>query len=342
MMPIRHSRPAQLSTSCRDVLAVPVRMSLSGIHFGFNLGPRLRHSGATVLLLLLLATPLFAETKTGASTLLLGGGARATALRGAYTAAAGDLDAMFFNPGGLSAIGRRQAAFTHADTAFDATYDVVQFASPHKNATWGVTLARLGVSDINGRDANRRSTGVQSASDVVGSISISRDFLAVAGVGATVKYFESRIISDRAATVAFDIGAVARVPNRPLWFGASVLNMGHGLRFIEETTPLPLTIAVGAATRLANILNFTVDAKRFVRTENSEIVTGVEYSLLPTASLRAGYASSLSGDQESGLISLGNWKGGLGLAIGAYQLDYAISSESDLDAAHRVTLSRVF
>ena len=216
--------------------------------------------------------------------------------------------------------------------------------SPFRTA-WGVCVARLGLGDIEGRNENRARTGTQSSSDLLASLSYSRDFQATTGVGGTVKFFESQIAGDNTSTFAFDLGTVVRVPNQPLWLGASALNMGHGLRFIEQTTPLPLTLAVGAAARVNNALNILVDVKRYVRNDKTDIVTGVEYFLLPTAQLRLGYAAPIAGassSNNSNLTELGHWKGGFGLGLASYQLDYAISSDSDADTLHRISLSRVF
>jgi hypothetical protein len=165
------------------------------------------------------------------------------------------------------------------------------------------------------------------------------------GVGASVKFFESSIAGDNASTVAMDVGSVVRVPQQPLWFGASILNIGHGLKFIDQTTPLPLTFSVGAAARIADSLNFAVDVKRFQRNKTTDVVTGFEYFLLPTAQIRLGYASGINNrlaDNNAGLSGLGNWQGGLGLEISGYQLDYAISSDNESDALQRISLSRVF
>lgn len=292
-----------------------------------------------------LMTPLNAEMKSGASTLLLGGSARSSALRGAYTAAAGDTDAMIYNPGGLSAIGRPQLSLTHAEMALGSDYDVIQYAQPQNHSAWGLTVARLGVGEIQGRDENRLSTGRQSSSDVMAQLSYSHDFYARTGVGGSIKYFESRIATEKASSVAFDFGTVTQWPNRPLWFGISILNVGSGLQYIDKKTPLPLTIGVGSALRVSGALNILLDVKRYPHDERTEVVTGLEYYLLPTTQIRLGYASSIAGthnQSDNNLKELGNWKGGLGLGLAGYQLDYSISSDAESETLHRISLSRVF
>ncbi|MBI5244034.1 MAG: UPF0164 family protein, partial [Elusimicrobia bacterium] len=56
------------------------------------------------LILLLSAQAAWAETKTGAAFLKIGTGARAEAMGGAYTAIADDVNALYYNPGGLAAL----------------------------------------------------------------------------------------------------------------------------------------------------------------------------------------------------------------------------------------------
>jgi len=104
---------------------------------------------------LLAAGPARADKYAG-EFMLGGGGARAMALGGAFTAVADDPSATFWNPAGLAAITARQALAMHeerfgglVDRDFAAYVQPVGWALlGGEEAGFGVSIIRLGIDDI--------------------------------------------------------------------------------------------------------------------------------------------------------------------------------------------------
>lgn len=301
-----------------------------------------------VLAFAFLLTPshlLIAAVNAGAAFLKIDTGARPTAMGGAYTALADDVNALYYNPGGLAHLKRREVGATHAQWLGNTTFDFLGYAMPTKYGSFGLGVTRLGLGDIKNRDANRNVSGSFQASDTAYTLGYSRSVARWTGLGANLKYLQSRIGQYSASAVAFDLGVHQRIPGRPLSLGFSVLNLGNGMKFLDQRDPLPLSIGVGASYRIAGAMQLTMDVRREVYDRETNFSIGSEYALLPTLAVRAGYISTLAqqtGSSSGGLDALGGLGGGLGLKLGRYRFDYTFTPYGNLGNAQRLSLGAKF
>ena len=129
-----------------------------------------------------------------------------------------------------------------------------------------------------------------------------------------------------------DLGARHQVAGSPLALGVSVVNIGPGMKFLNQRDPLPLTLAVGAAYRLGGVFNLALDVRREVNDKRTEIGIGTEYAVLSSLSLRVGYASQSARTSGSG--------GGAGLGINTrrFRADYTFTPFGQLGNVQRVSL----
>ncbi|MFA6093803.1 MAG: PorV/PorQ family protein [Elusimicrobiota bacterium] len=297
-------------------------------------------------LLFIAALPLYAFD-SGAAFLRIGTGARAEALGGAYTALASDVNALRYNPGGLGGLSKRELGFTHAQWVMDSQFDVLAFAQPLKTGSLGVGMARLGMGAIEGRSADRQATEGFTASDSVYTLGYGRPIVEAfggnLGAGINVKYLESRIGSDSASTFAADFGLMQKLDGLPMTLGLSVLNMGQGLKFLDQRDPLPLTVSVGGAYRLAGAFNIALDVRHEPQDKSFDVGVGTEYSIISGFALRAGYASASatrsSKNDGAGLAGLG---GGFGLRLRNYSADYTFTPFGELGNVQRLSLGARF
>jgi len=199
---------------------------------------------------------LLAALNSGAAFLKIGTGARPAAMGGAYTAIADDVNALYYNPGGLAQLEKRELGATHMEWLLDTKFDFLGYAHPTKMGTFALGVTRLSSGKVEGRDADRRTTGDFTTSDTAYTVSFSRRLRSEllshygnANVGANVKLLRSSIGGYSAQTQAIDLGAQYRCAGSPLSLGISVLNIGPGMRFLEQRDPLPLTFSVGGAYR---------------------------------------------------------------------------------------------
>jgi hypothetical protein len=282
-----------------------------------------------------------ATLRSGTAFLQIDPAAGPASLAGAYTAASGNIDSMAYNPAGLSMLKQREAAFTHGEWLMDTRYEYLAYGQPTSIGTFGVSAVRLGYGDLEGRDESRQATGDFSAYDSAYTLAYSHAISADTGLGAAVKFIERKIDQDHASSYALDFGGVTRIPGKPLQLGASILNVGPGVRFIDQTDPLPLTFALGAAYEPSRSFTLRADIKHEPNDQRTTGMTGFEFAPVSAVALRAGYQFPLSSTGDS-LWDMNNVRGGLGLRFSRFRLDYALAPMGDLGLTHRFTFSMGF
>jgi hypothetical protein len=118
------------------------------------------------------------------------------------------------------------------------------------------------------------------------------------------------------------------------------------MKFIDEAYSLPLTLSVGAGYRLLGALTMSMDVRRRVYTEDTEICVGTEYWVYNTVALRTGYLSNLSAlagaSDDSGIDDIKGLGAGVGIKVFKYNLDYSLSEQKDLGNTHRISFSTEF
>ncbi len=287
---------------------------------------------------------LFAGAQTGASFLRIGTGARPAALGGAYTAMARDVDSIYYNPSGLAAINHKEFGATHSQWLLGTTFDFIGYAQPTKYGTVGLGVTRLGSGKFEGRDANGNVSAGYEASDTAYAFSYAKGVSKRTRMGGSLKYLRSEIAGYSAETVAADFGAQHTLSGRPITLGASLLNVGRGMQFLDQVDPLPLTASVGAAYRVGGTLNIAVDLRQDLNEGGIDIGIGTEYALLPSFSLRAGYASQFDGTSgaDGALGQLGGLGGGFGIRRNGYRADYTFTPFGALGNVQRFSLGARF
>jgi hypothetical protein len=310
------------------------------------------------------------HAQESAAFLNMGYGARSMAMGNTSTALAADSDAIYWNPAGLAAANQTQIGMTRAQMFLGDTYDAVSVAvplgtrmgtryeklgyrntavatynEPIKRGVLGFGVTRLAHSEQQGRDLNRRRTNSFDASDIAVSIGYSRSILRRMSAGLAFKKIESKIADRSAGTYAADFGAMYQFRGARRWrLGAAVRNMGPGLRYDREASPLPLSFSVG--TGFEALPNLMVASEIQVRPNADKIVwsLGTEYAILPTLSLRGGLLQDQFSAEAVGNsnVGLGSFGGGLGFKWGRFDLDYSITPFGILGNISRFSLRARF
>ncbi|MBI5239113.1 MAG: PorV/PorQ family protein [Elusimicrobia bacterium] len=300
----------------------------------------------TTLALLALLTPAAVRGGETAAFLKLGVGARAVGMGGAYTALANDVNALGWNPAGLSSLNKRELGAMHAELAAQTRYDFIGYAQPVKYGTLGVGAVYLSHGGLEGRSETGAPTGTYGASDQAVSLGLASRLDAGLRLGANVKYIRSSIANVSAQSFALDLGGQyalkgVRGPGLPL-LGVSVQNLGPGMKYLDQTSQLPLTMAAGIGYQLPVGLTFAMDFKHRPHSRDSELSVGTEYALLANFALRAGYATqkAYNGTRASagGFSALSGFATGLGFKMKAYSLDYAFTPAGEMGNVQRFSL----
>ncbi|OGS07847.1 MAG: hypothetical protein A2270_01760 [Elusimicrobia bacterium RIFOXYA12_FULL_51_18] len=275
------------------------------------------------------------STGTGTAAFLkLPVDARSGGMGEAVCGGAGGAMALFQNPAGLAGNRGASISFSHALLMEELSYDVLGAAVPFRKAgIIGVGAQYLKYGNFASFDNTGSGVGTLSPRDSAFSLgwgmNIAEDIMA----GAGVKYIDSRI-SGSAATTAMDLGLLVKLENISAGFAAQ--NLGKGLKFNEETSPLPLNIKFGVDIpyqeewRWAADINFPNDGLVW-------LAAGGEYAfdLKPWTLLgRAGYNTAAWDTRELNGISMG-----FGLANKNLTFDYAFRTMGMLGSTHHLGIS---
>ncbi|MCX6835071.1 MAG: PorV/PorQ family protein, partial [candidate division Zixibacteria bacterium] len=162
---------------------------------------------------------------TAADFLMIGHGARAASLGGAYTAMASEATAAYWNPAGLTGIDGAQVTFGHFAWYQDITVEQMSFGFPvgeRFSGALSATYVNYGI--IQGYDVLGESSGDIVAYDWVGGISLAMAVSDRFSFGLTGKYVSQRLDDITASAFASDIGL--RYSGESFALGATVINLG--------------------------------------------------------------------------------------------------------------------
>lgn len=305
----------------------------------------------------------FKDTDVGTSSaqfLKLGADARTTAMGQAGRAVAEDANAVYWNPAGLAALTHRHVTMTHGALYQGVFYEYLAYAQPIRSrasgrrerelradqfGAWGAALLYLNAGQISELDNAGLGTGESyTPQDVAFIAGWGMPINRVLDLGVSGKYISSRI-KGNSSTGAFDLGGRLRLRflfDLPWVVSAGVYNLGGRLKFIEEESPLPLTIAVGNSLRLTKNWLVAVDVVA-PKDAAPHPALGTEYRFVYDADLsgmlRLGYNRRASGGDLDGLTGL---TAGGGFGVGRFGFDYAWAPFGALGDTHRLSLNYRF
>ncbi len=292
-----------------------------------------RRAAAAVLALFMAGTVRAAET---ASFLGVGTGARGLAMGGAYTALADDANAIYWNPAGLAAAEKREVSISHAELSQGTRHDFIAYAHPTSQGTFAGAFTYLSQSAIDGRNAAGLKTGSFQASDAAASLAFARKTEFV-DFGVSAKYLRSHIAATEAQSLAVDAGLRRKVG--AVLLGASIRNVGPGLKYENERNDLPLRLAVGAAYQLTGGHSLAAEILNGPRGAGTDAGFGGEFQAAKDFHLRAGYTTQSAIAGGSGFDAARGLTLGIGFRNERWGLDYAAVPMGELGSTHRFTLS---
>lgn len=297
----------------------------------------------------LLATAAAASAQESAAFLKIGPGSRAAGMGGAYTAFAAGVDAIVWNPARLSLQKKRELGAAHAELKAGTRYDFLGYAHPAARGVFGISATLLHHAPIDARDASGLPDGRFNAYDAAfgAAYGFRVPSLPALRLGMGVRWIRGVIAEASAQTVAGDIAAAYDFAGAGgegnLLAGLAVQNIGSGLRFIDETSPLPLTFALGLGTRLFRGVLAAVDYKHRPRARVGELNVGGEFTVFQGFALRAGIDARISRDTGvSDLSLLNGFAAGFGYGGTVFSVDYAMTPFGVLGRIQRLSMAARF
>mgnify|MGYP001578545622 CR=1 FL=1 len=283
-----------------------------------------------------------AGTKTG-TFLKFEPGGRQSAMGGTYAAYGSDVFALWGQPAALGSAPRAwQVGFQHAELFQGVTQEYLGIAGGFGDRSRvGLVVNTVGIDDLlrTTENAGGQLTGTGGtfgARDLAVALNYGIQMSEYITLGAAAKYVGSEIDDVRASGFAADFGVQMRLRNiEDLTIGASVTNVGTGLKFIRTRDDFPTTFRLGAAYRIRSMkLLLAADAVKSLDRDFDGGV-GAEWRPVEILKLRVGYRTQ-GDDVGEGLTA------GLGVNLAGLEIDYAYVPYGVLGDAHRVSAAYLF
>jgi hypothetical protein len=203
---------------------------------------------------------------TSAEFLLLGAGARGTALGGSFAAIATDISALYYNPAGVAMLDRPGLMIGTYDYVADTRYSWGGVAFPFSGGsrTIGFQLGTFGFKDqpIYTEEQPNGTGGTYSVNQTFVGATFAQNFSDRFSAGLTAKYVDDRLgtVSGSAFAVDFGTNFHASLNNHPVKFSFVLANLGSnltysgtGLQGNVQREPLPGEDPVPTLPQLADL-----------------------------------------------------------------------------------------
>jgi len=269
---------------------------------------------------------------------------RAAAMADAYAAVPGGLASLSYNPAGVAAARRPQLDTTFTSGVLDDTFGFLGWAQPLRYGVGAVGLSYYDAGKVDLNFANGTSASRTAARDFVGHLAWAVPLPGGLSIGATGKFFRFELAQEaKASGAALDAGAQWVTPLRGVSIGAALQNAGPGVKFEQETDPLPLTARGGlswawantpkrAPGELSEVTGMTVLVSADgVKVRDEAVVAalgaelGTDFGKTTTIALRAGWRFN----SDAARLTIG-----VGMREGRFSLDYAMAEKRSLGQTH--------
>lgn len=287
---------------------------------------------------------------------------RALGMGGAFVAVADDVYAAEYNPAGLGQLYLPEASAMYQSGFDDATLQHLSFGLPLPIQGFaGFDKPGLGVSAMfsdSGRfvynpiDSNGSVNSVSMDAESTRVIALSygekifSDEVDLEGytakidqyLGLSVKYIGTELLETYSASaLAFDGGWLLRENNLGLSLGASISNFGGGVKYYQETTPLPTILRLGAAYQRPTVMSQSVllaaEADLYLQEKLKSLRFGLEYHFQEYFDFRLGYRAAE--DNKGPTV-------GLGVHYENFSLDFGMTMGGEVFNTSQVSFAYKF
>jgi len=271
---------------------------------------------------------------TGFSSLKILPGVREAGMAGTGVASAFGPQAITVNPAAGAATDGFAATASYAKWILDTHHQSLFVARSFPALCVGVGVTSFSAGQFEYRvKPTEDPIGTFTPTDFSAYLNLARPIGKMVQVGLTARYFYSRVYEDEAAGLGID-GGVRVMPIERLTLGASIVDFGKKMYFVQEEFLLPTRGRLGASYDILPFdhgrLTVTADGSYFLNSKETGAAAGLEFAWSEVVALRAGYDF---------LSEANHLNFGLGLRAGLFRFDYSFAAMNlDLGGAHRVSV----
>lgn len=285
----------------------------------------------------------------GAAFLKIEGGSRPVGMGGAFAGLANDVNTIFWNPAGLTAVHDQELTAMQHFSFADISNQTIGYAQRAGQVVWGASF----LGSFTEIERRQGPTEDPDSSVTVGGFATGLSLAVPLGtalsLGGTAKIISQQLDIQNVYGGAADVGLVLRLADDRLGIGVALQNAG----VLEGDENLPMALRAGLAFRTWESLTeeaaamparrgvwaFVADAHVPLIDANPSFHLGVERWFYGSVAARVGYKIGMNENPSDGLaLGVGVRRSGEdALANIDFQFDYAFVPDVDVGNAHRVS-----
>lgn len=288
---------------------------------------------------------------TGAAFLKIEGGSRPAGLGGAFAGLANDINTIFWNPAGLTAVHDRELTAMQHFSFADINNQTIGYAQRIERLVWGASFLGSFTEIERRQGPTEDPDSTVTVGGFATGLSLAYPLGEAISIGGTAKIISEQLDIQNAFGVAADVGLVARLLDNRLGVGVAVQNAG----VLDGGENLPMALRAGLAYRTwkqpapevetdkplptQELWALVADAHLPLLDANPSFHVGIERWFYESVAARIGYRIGFNENPSDGLsLGVGVRRSGEDMLANIdFQFDYAFVPDAYLGNAHRVS-----
>ena len=314
--------------------------------------------------LLFTGTQSFAEPHgsagtAGAAFLKIEPGSRPVGMGGAFAGLANDINTIFWNPAGLTAVHTRELTAMQHFWIADISNQSIGYAQRSNKFVWGASLVGS-FTEIERRvGATPEPDSTVTVGGLATGLSLAYPLSPNVSIGGTAKFISQQLDIQNVYGAAADLGVILRMLDDHLGIGITIQNAGVFFEAADRDDKLPddslpMALRAGLAYRTWKQVEAETEEAipprelwALVADVNLPLIDaypsfhiGIERWFYNIVAARVGYRISQNENPSNGLsIGFGVRKKGLdSLSNIGFQFDYAFVPDADIGHSHRISI----
>ncbi len=285
----------------------------------------------------------------GAAFLKIESGSRPAGLGGAFTGLANDINTIFWNPAGLTAVHDRELTAMQHFSFAEINNQTIGYAQRLERLVWGASFLGSFTEIERRQGPTEDPDSTVTVGGFATGLSLAYPLSTTLSVGGTAKIISEQLDIQNAYGVAADVGVILQLLDNHLGIGVALQNAG----VLDGGENLPMAVRAGLAYRTwkeraaeaeepmsaQEVWALVADAHLPLIDANPSFHVGIERWFYDSVAARVGYRIGMNENPSDGLsLGVGVRRSGEdALANIDFQFDYAFVPDAHLGDAHRVS-----
>ena len=281
----------------------------------------------------------------GAAFLKIEGGSRPVGMGGAFAGLANDVNTIFWNPAGLTAVHDQELTAMQHFSFADINNQSIGYAQRVNGFVWGASFLGSFTEIERRQGPTEDPDSTVTVGGFATGLSVAYPLGTAISIGGTAKIISEQLDIQNAYGAAADVGLILRLLDNHLGIGVAVQNAG----VLDGAENLPMALRAGLAYRAwqestesmpeREMWALVADAHLPLIDANPSFHVGAERWFYGSVAARIGYRIGLNENPSDGLsLGVGVRRSGEdALANIDFQFDYAFVPDAYVGNAHRVS-----